>query len=421
MRYAMIIGSVVLGLRGFLQAETPQAPVVFNYHLTGPQVLESELVRASGTIKTLTCSWDFEGKVDMEVSANRGISYTKIINGQVLSEGFIPGNELCFKVTLAKGGSLDKVVMGYTDSSGVNRMPVNAELKDFKNHKTIRVSGAKVTLYNYPLKIRLDKKKDLGNIVKEDYSDIRFIASDGATALDYYYEAFSPGMPVFWVKAPQIPKGEPINLYLYYGNQAAPDRSAPEKVFSFFDDFSAQNLNEEKWQKVSGLKSQYALGDGCLEMRDAAILTKDFKMQEGILEYKAGAGQNPTIQAFIQQAQEKPNQGVLFKEVFYSSAYPGAEHAIAVNDVAKLNIGNPIQAGNEYIYKVTMAQDEVIFERYSADYKKEVQLQFMDAGLSGPGAIGLKADAGFLGDEKVRFDWIRARPFVDVEPRAEIR
>ena len=125
-----IIGMISAGLvfgTGALAVEEiqKQAPLVFEYNLTGPKVFESQVVEASGLISEIRASWDFEGEARLEVSANAGSSYTPIVCGEVLTEGFIPGNQLRFRVHIADDGRLKKLVLGYKDSSGVNRLFYN--------------------------------------------------------------------------------------------------------------------------------------------------------------------------------------------------------------------------------------------------------------------------------------------------------
>ena len=88
-----------------------QAPIVFEYNLTGPAIVESEPIVASGTIKTISVFAESVGQVSLEVSTNGGSTYTKIINGSLLVDGFIPGNQLRFKTDIAQESSLKKLVI----------------------------------------------------------------------------------------------------------------------------------------------------------------------------------------------------------------------------------------------------------------------------------------------------------------------
>ena len=471
-----IIGMISAGLvfgTGALAVEEiqKQAPLVFEYNLTGPKVFESQVVEASGLISEIRASWDFEGEARLEVSANAGSSYTPIVCGEVLTEGFIPGNQLRFRVHIADDGRLKKLVLGYKDSSGVNRLFYNQELPGFKYHKILRVEGVDKELFNYPLKIELGPLEG----VKADYSDIRFTAADGQIPLNYYLERFflplagevktsspllkgevtlhnspplvggvasqsSPplvggvrGGGFFWVKVPQIPK-EGVDIHLYYGNSEAKDASNSQGVFLFFDDFNSPVLDEQKWQARLDLESKYSLKAGYLELKNCSIFSRAFKMKSGILEFKAKAGDNSAVQAIVKKS--SPYQGeagggkrvlesrpeYATEHLVYSSGYPGAEHTIAVNDMVKVNSGIPIKPWEDYIYKVSAleATDEIIFERYDSDYQKQAEIRFLGADNSREGSIGLKSSGGLSGEPGAYFDWARARPYAKVEPKVKV-
>jgi len=425
-------------------------PKFYEYNLQGPSTIESESIQTQGTIKSISAYYEFEGEVRLEVSANAGTAYTKIINGSILKDGFIPGNYLRFRVTVAKDSILKKIIIGYTDSSGVSTMYRNPELKNYKYHKEIYITGGSEEVFNYPLKVELGSNLDPRTQLALSNSqnlepNIYFTSSDGQTPLYYCYEdrtqlALSNSQnlepktqsALYYVKISQIPK-EGTSIYIYYGENPEPrtqsalgDSQNPEprthnsfndptKVFLFFDDFSGTILNEEKWKVAIGIKKEYNIKDGNLALKDCMIISRDFKIKQGIIEFKAKAENNASVQAIIRGSDTK--QGYLpVEQMVYSSAYPGAEHTIAINNLAKLNIGKPIEPLTYYIYKVTLNQSGIIFERYSANYKKEAEIQFLDVGNLNEGYIGLKADAAPFNAGSVYYDWVRVRPYLDVEP-----
>ncbi len=413
----MILGFLSAGLIFEVHAgQVLEQPFIFEYNLEGPATVESEIIEASGTIKTVFLSIESEGRVSLEVSTNGGRAYTKIINGQPLGDGFIPGNELCFRANIAKDSVLKKITLGYTDSSGVSKLYRNSDLANYKYHKKIYISGASQEVFNYPLKINLDK------------SDIYFTAADGQTPLYYYLE----NQVDCYVKVPQIPK-EGTTIYLYYnkkGLSGAPGEPVgpqeivlkankyldPNKVFPFFDDFNEPALNKEKWEVAHGLKKEYSIKDGYLQLKDGLIISRNFKLRDGIIEFKAKAGINAGIQVMV-FAGSSGKTPLPYEQTVYSSNYPGAEHTIAINDISKLNMSNPIQPFTYYIYKVAMSPTGIIFERYSQNYDLQAEIQFMDVGNLNEGCIGLKATAVPFKPGSAYFDWIRARPYIEVEPR----
>ena len=408
------------GLSPQQQGQPPAGtvPAIYEYNLSGPATIESESIKTQGTIKSISASYEFEGEVHLEVSANAGTAYTKIINGQPLIEGFIPGNELRFRANIAKDSVLKKLIIGYTDSSGAERLYRNPDLANYKYHKPIYISGGSEEVFNYPVRVGDTLPIEFKNV------PVMFTAADGQTPLYHYLEkGLSPqgaDPEIFYVKVPQIPKDGAM-IYVYYGRGLFPQGTVPEiyndanKVFSFFDDFAGTNLNEEKWKVMTGLKKEYAVKDGNLALKDCLIISRNFQIKQGILEFKARAEKGASIQAIIRGSRAK--EGYLpFEQMVYSSAYPGAEHAIAINNLAKLNIGKPIEPMTDYIYKVIVNASGIIFERYSRDYKKEAEIQFLDIGSVNEGYVGLKTDDNPFTEGKVYFDWVRVRPYVEIEP-----
>jgi len=60
--------------------------------------------------------------------------------------------------------------------------------------------------------------------VKEDGSDLRFVAADDKTVLNHQIESFDAlmGMALIWVDVPNVEGGQRQDLWMYYGNQKAP-------------------------------------------------------------------------------------------------------------------------------------------------------------------------------------------------------
>jgi len=288
----------------------------------------------------------------------------------------------------------------------------------YKEHKVIYVSGGSQEVFNYPLNVNLDS------------SDVYFTAADGQTPL-YYYEESSviaseaKQSRTFWVKVPHIPR-EGTTIHIYYNKRKLlPQETVsdtdkyldPDKVFSFFDDFKELTLDEEKWEVAPGLKKDFSVKGGYLQLKDGLILSRNFKIKQGIIEFKAKAENNAGIQAIV-RAKTSGQAPFPYEQIVYSSSYPGAEHTIAINDIAKLNTGKPIQPLVFYIYKVVVNPTGIIFERFSEDYKKQAQIQFLDVGNLDEGQIGLKANAAPFNAGSVYFDWIRVRPYLEIEPKA---
>jgi Domain of unknown function (DUF2341)/Kelch motif len=101
---------------------------------------------------------------------------------------------------------------------------------------TISNPGATV-LSGYQVKITLINSTFNFNDAKNDGSDIRLTASDGATLIPFWIEEWNFGtQATIWVKVPSIPTSG-TTVYLYYGNNAAPNAANGFNTFQFFDDF----------------------------------------------------------------------------------------------------------------------------------------------------------------------------------------
>lgn len=420
----LIIGVLVMapGLETVNCQGIEQPPLVYEYSIQGPAKIESDPVKTSGTIKSISASWESLGEVSLEVSANEGVSYTPIVNGRLINNGFMPGNSLRFRAAIARGSALKKIIIGYTDTSGVVRAYRNPDLAKFKYRRMINIAGGSSAVFNYPLKITLGGKSGIPVKCEPDFRDVRFTAADNQAPLDYYLEEYpgaenNPRDAIFWVKVPEIPK-EGVEICLYYGNKEAKDESDAGEVFLFYDDFNSLGLDKGKWGERCELKGSSVLKDGYLKLKDCSVVTRDFKIEKGILEFKAMAEENSAIQAI---ARGRALERSLFpaEQIVYSSAYSGAEHAIAIDNIARVNVGNPIQPNRDYIFKAVVNESGIDFSRYAADYVMESKVSLLDVAGPDAGYIGLKAVGTFFDGGSVYFDWVRVRPYVQVEPVVE--
>ena len=90
---------------------------------------------------------------------------------------------------------------------------------------------------DYATKIRIPYD---GNMTA-DFSDLRFIASDDATALDYWIEDYyNESYADVWVEVDTINANSYI--YMYYGNAAASTTSSGTDTFLIFEDFEDDTL-----------------------------------------------------------------------------------------------------------------------------------------------------------------------------------
>ena len=88
-------------------------------------------------------------------------------------------------------------------------------------------------LENFPVLVRLTAENFTFSEAKFDGSDLRFVASDGATLLRHYVESYdvNNNLAFAWVRIPSIRSGASQTIYMYYGNDAADDIGDSALVF----------------------------------------------------------------------------------------------------------------------------------------------------------------------------------------------
>ncbi|HEY4350082.1 MAG TPA: DUF2341 domain-containing protein, partial [Paraburkholderia sp.] len=84
-----------------------------------------------------------------------------------------------------------------------------------------------------PLLIRLHSGNFQFDGLQDSGADIRFVAADDKTPLNYHIEQYDPvlGVALVWVDVPQFPAGAAENIWMYYGNKKAPDGAKPADTF----------------------------------------------------------------------------------------------------------------------------------------------------------------------------------------------
>ena len=85
-------------------------------------------------------------------------------------------------------------------------------------------AGINQALGRTALLVRLHTGNFTFDGVKEDGSDLRFVAADDKTVLNHQIESFDAlmGMALIWVDVPNIEGGQRQDIWMYYGNQKAP-------------------------------------------------------------------------------------------------------------------------------------------------------------------------------------------------------
>ncbi|WP_413197303.1 DUF2341 domain-containing protein [Pararobbsia alpina] len=84
-----------------------------------------------------------------------------------------------------------------------------------------------------PLLIRLHSGNFQFDGLQDNGADIRFVAADDKTPLNYQIQQYDPvlGVALVWVDVPQFPAGTTQSIWMYYGNKKAPEAGKPSDTF----------------------------------------------------------------------------------------------------------------------------------------------------------------------------------------------
>ncbi len=97
------------------------------------------------------------------------------------------------------------------------------------------VEGAKLQegLGRTPVLVRLHTGNFTFDGVNDNGSDLRFVLDDDKTVLSHQIETFDPllGIALIWVDLPEIQAGQKRDIWMYYGNAAAPQASNGQTTF----------------------------------------------------------------------------------------------------------------------------------------------------------------------------------------------
>jgi hypothetical protein len=127
------------------------------------------------------------------------------------------------------------------------------------------------------------------NKTRADLGDVRFVANDSTTILDYWMERLFDGEnATFWVKVSDDLSASSATIWMYYGNTAATSQSNGANTFLVFDDFEGNSIDTSKWTVFGqvGITNQYAFtgsrsmdqGPGASEITLSAAFASGFRV-----------------------------------------------------------------------------------------------------------------------------------------------
>ncbi|MFQ5681096.1 MAG: DUF2341 domain-containing protein [Candidatus Omnitrophota bacterium] len=309
-------------------------------------------------------------------------------------------------------------------------------LSGFKFRKAVYIQGTEQDLRDYQVNIKVGEGEKAGGgilhcdgLLERDFMDVRWISQDGRTPLPYYREFVRGKAPrrlaSFWLKVPRIPAHKKIMIYLYYGNSRADDLSSGKNVFDLFDDFSDGSLNNRIWKSKIDEGGNLRVANSHLNLSNGEITARRFDFRQGIIEYSAAVEGSGAIGLVLRK-----------RDVFYSSAYNGAEHCIAIGGIVQANDPSPILFGFRYNYRLIVDNGAMLFERYNENFEqRQARVSFSSQEMSLPGwpgnkyanskkdnfTIGLRSIGGESRSSPIYYDWLRVRKYANPGPRVYFR
>ena len=104
------------------------------------------------------------------------------------------------------------------------------------NYRTsVNINGTGTALTSYQITVPVSYNSNM----RTDFGDVRFVAADNATVLNYWMTSETAGASAtFWVLVPSIAASGQTKIYMYYANSMAVTTSNIHTAFIFGDDFS---------------------------------------------------------------------------------------------------------------------------------------------------------------------------------------
>jgi len=136
-------------------------------------------------------------------------------------------------------------------------VPIKNPTSPFRNFnfmRPIKIVGSDTDLYDYQVRIHLDRSNFPLEKCKPDGSDIRF-RDDSGEIIPYWIERWNVAEGVVWCKIPYIPAESSKYIWMIYGNPNAQSESNGDAVFELFDVqdiVGFWHLDESHWTGATG-------------------------------------------------------------------------------------------------------------------------------------------------------------------------
>ncbi|RMG58907.1 MAG: DUF2341 domain-containing protein [Bacteroidetes bacterium] len=123
-------------------------------------------------------------------------------------------------------------------------------------------AGPALSDVQVPVSFQTDTLVSAGKL-QPDASDLWVVNAD-CEPLPFFLDSLtSASSNTLWVRLPAVPAGGTVSFELYYGGSASPHGPDGDSTFLFFDDFSGDSVDLDKWQPIGGYAT-LAIEDGAL-------------------------------------------------------------------------------------------------------------------------------------------------------------
>ncbi|MBN9788379.1 DUF2341 domain-containing protein [Pseudonocardia sp. TMWB2A] len=180
------------------------------------------------------------------------------------------------------------------------------------------VAGVKEGLQRQPALIRLHNGVLDFSKVKADGSDLRFVAEDDKTPLNFHIEKFDPtaGLALVWVDVPTVAPASKQKIWLYYGNAGAKPGAASNATYDASRTL-VLHLNEDAPVDATANRNQIVtagykpIADGLIA--GAAKLDQSGSMQVAASQsMAAAAGAGTSFSVWVRPAAAQADQALIY-------------------------------------------------------------------------------------------------------------
>jgi uncharacterized protein DUF2341/type IX secretion system substrate protein len=145
---------------------------------------------------------------------------------------------------------------------------VNLSAQDcisWNHYRVVTIDNtAGVELTDYQVRIQLNTSELVTEgKLQATGADIR-VFSDDCSPLPFWGDSLGVSVTTdIWVKIPLIPANSTSTIQIYYGDPAALSTANGDDTFIFFDEFSSENIDLNKWETI-GEFAQFSIEDSIL-------------------------------------------------------------------------------------------------------------------------------------------------------------